>query len=103
MRVSFRTLLVTGLAVSVLLGLGISPLASGAPDGLERVAEAQGFAETAGEHGLAGSPLAGYRLEGFGDEGLGTGLAGVIGVLTTFGLGYGLFAVLRTRSQSAGR
>jgi cobalt/nickel transport protein len=55
------------------------------------------IAQNAGEHGMAGSPLADYAVSG--DSGF-TGLAGVLGVLATFVVAGGLFWLLRPRSRS---
>jgi hypothetical protein len=84
-----------GLLVALGLAVFLSPLASSSPDGLERVARDQGFAETARDHALADSPLAGYGLRGVGDEGVSTAVSGVVGVVITFGVGLVLFGALR--------
>jgi hypothetical protein len=87
--------LIGGLIVTLGLAFFVSPLASGSPDGLERVAIDEGFAGTAEEHALADGPLADYGVEGVQDEGLSTGLAGIIGVAITFGVGMIVFGLLR--------
>lgn len=86
---------VGGLIVALGLAFFVSPLASSSPDGLERVSIDQGFAETAEDHALAEGPLADYGVEGVEDERLSTGLAGIIGVAITFGVGMLLFGLLR--------
>jgi cobalt/nickel transport system permease protein len=91
-----------GLIVTVALAFFVSPLASSSPDGLERVSIDEGFADTAEEHALADAPLADYGVEGVQDEGLATGLAGVIGVAITFGAGMILFGLLRVRRARRG-
>lgn len=95
-RKSLVLFVVGGLVVTVGLAFFVSPLASGSPDGLERVSIDQGFADTADDHALDEGPLAGYGVKGVKDEGLSTGLAGVIGVAVTFGAGMVLFGLLRT-------
>lgn len=90
-----RLFVVAGLLVGLALALLLGPFASSSPDGLETVAETSGFSGSADEHQLADSPLAGYGVEGVGDERLSTGLSGVIGVLSTFGVGLGVFAATR--------
>jgi hypothetical protein len=92
---NLRLFLAGGLLVTIGLALIVSGLASGAPDGLERVAEDKGFLETASEHLFADGPLADYQVSGVDNERLSTGLSGLIGVLITFGLGLALFALLR--------
>jgi cobalt/nickel transport protein len=98
---SLRVFLIGGLLVAAGLALVVSGFASSSPDGLERVAEDKGFLETARDHLFADGPLADYTVKGVGNERLSTGLAGLIGVLVTFGVGLGLFALLRAvRSRS---
>lgn len=94
-RPNTRIFLVAGLLVGLAVALVVSPFASSSPDGLERVAEDEGFAEAADEHDLARSPLADYRAEGVGDDRLSTGVAGAVGVLLTFGIGIAAFGALR--------
>ena len=89
--------LVVGLLVALLLAGVVSGFASSSPDGLEKVAEEQGFADTARDSALAGSPVADYAVSGVEDERLSTGLAGVAGVVVTFAFGLGLFALVRRR------
>lgn len=101
--------IVGGLIVALGLAFFVSPHASGSPDGLNKVAIDQGFDTTQKGHALDDSPLAGYAVEGV-DGGISTGLAGIIGVAITFGVGMILFASLRayrhrhptTPAQSAG-
>lgn len=88
-------LLATGLLVSLALVFWVSPVASDAPDGLEKVAEEQGFAEDAREHSLSDAPLSGYQV--FGQAGS-SGTAGVVGVLLVFGAGYALASLLHRRT-----
>ncbi|MGH8929692.1 MAG: PDGLE domain-containing protein [Egibacteraceae bacterium] len=84
-----------GLAVALLLAFLVSPYASSQPDGLNKVAIDQRFANNEQPHATGDLPTAGYGLRGVGNESLSTGLAGVIGVVVTFGLGAGLFALVR--------
>lgn len=95
--------LVGGLLVTLGLAFFVSPLASSSPDGLEKVATDQGFSEDAQDHPLADSPLADYGVEGVQDEGLSTGLAGIMGVAITFGLAMILFGLIRRQQAKASR
>ena len=98
------------LAVALLVAGGLSYFASPDPDGLDTVTlngcdvvetgageqlEGTCIAQHAGDHALAGSPLADYTVGG-GEATV--GLAGVIGVLVTLVLAGGLFWMLRRRS-----
>ena len=92
-----RLFVIAGLLVTVGLALVVSGFASSSPDGLERVAEDEGFLETASDHLFANGPLADYAVKGVDNERLSTGLSGLIGVLITFGVGLGLFTLVRGR------
>lgn len=83
--------LAAGLLVAFGLAGLVSGFASGSPDGLERVAEDEGFSATARDSDLAGSPLADYQVSGVENERLSGGLAGLAGVSLTFGLGLLVF------------
>jgi ABC-type Fe3+ transport system permease subunit len=67
-----------GIAIAALVVIVLAPLASSDPDGLERVAEDQGFIERA-ENFFSGL-LGDYAIPGVDNEGLSTVLAGLIGV-----------------------
>jgi PDGLE domain len=95
---------VVGLGVALLLAFFISPLASSAPDGLERVAIDQGFESRAAAHAMAGGPLADYSVTGVGHSWLSTGLSGVIGVALCFVIGALVVLAIRSiRSRNAAR
>ncbi|HSJ54950.1 MAG TPA: PDGLE domain-containing protein [Anaerolineae bacterium] len=85
----FGLLLALGLAL-------LSPLASPHPDGLERVAEDQGFLPEARRAPY--ELVADYLFPGIENEGLATVVAGVAGTLILFGLGTGLAWILRRRA-----
>lgn len=86
------------LGAAVLVGGGLSLLASASPDGLESVAARLGFEATAARPVTAGSPLADYGLAGLGS--VGTVVAGLLGVLVTLAVAY---AVARVRQGRADR
>src|SRR4051794_2636667 len=96
--------LFTILAVAVAIGLatGLSPYASASPDGLEKVAERQGFLEQGRLHAVQEkSPIPGYAFPGIGDARLATGLAGFAGTLAVFAVGFGLAAAVRRHPRRA--
>jgi len=99
---NLRLFVIAGLLVTIGLALVVSGFASSSPDGLEKVAEDKGFLETAQDHLFADGPLADYAVSGVDNERLSTGLSGLIGVLITFGVGLGLFALLRTMRSGSG-
>lgn len=91
--------LIGGLLVTVALVVA-SPWASDSPDGLERVAIDEGFADTETEHGLGDSPLADYETRGVSDERLSKPVAGLVGLAATFGIGLLLFGAMRLRRKA---
>jgi cobalt/nickel transport system permease protein len=93
------TFVAGGIAAALALVFFIAPLADPDPDGLEWVAEETGFAATAQDHPIGG-PLADYGVEGIESERTGTAIAGFIGVLLTFGVGFGLIALFRRRNPT---
>lgn len=88
---------VTGLVVAASLAVLVSPFASSAPDGLERVALGQGFAD-AGERAVWGlSPIPDYSFPWFADTRPATAVAGLAGTLVMFALILGLGRALGGR------
>lgn len=88
--------------ISLLVCLAVaclSPLASSSPDGLERVAEDEGFIGLAGEAPF--QIIADYVFPGMENEALATILAGIIGTLILFGVAYGLAWLLKSRRGRA--
>ncbi len=86
----------------LLIALGVaalSPLASSDPDGLERVAEDTGFLEQAEDAPYEIIPD--YKVPGIENPAVATIVAGLIGTLLLFGVGYGIAWLLRRRSERA--
>ncbi len=99
-----RTFLLSFLLVALFVGGAASYYASSAPDGLNKVAEDQGFADSEAESAAADSPLAGYETRGIENERLSGGLAGVTGVVVCFLVGSAIaLAVRRRDGATAGR
>lgn len=93
-----------GLLVALLLAGVVSNVASGSPDGLDAttlrgctvddhgtITGGECIAKQAQDHQMADSPFADYRVRG---------LSGVVGVLLTFGLGCGIFWLVRRRAPA---
>jgi len=91
---------VIGLLIALAVTL-FSPLASPHPDGLERVAEDEGFIDRAQDAPYQVIPD--YLFPGIATESAATIVAGLVGTLLMFGLGYGLAWVLRQRAKQAAR
>ncbi|MCU0301999.1 MAG: PDGLE domain-containing protein [Candidatus Nanopelagicales bacterium] len=89
-----------GLVVSLALAGIVSFYASSDPDGLEKVAEDIGFIESAQDSATAGSPLSDYAAVGVEDPRLSVGIAGVVGVLLTAAIAFGLFLWLGRRHRA---
>jgi PDGLE domain len=94
----------TGLFVAVALALAIglatavSPFASPNPDGLEKVADDKAFLDQGRLHSLQeDSPIPDYAFPGVENERVATGLAGFVGTLGVFALGWGVARVARRR------
>jgi hypothetical protein len=90
--------LASGLVIALGVAGFMSLLSSDDPDGLERVSIDQGFDNTAQDPSLD-TPLADYAVEGVENDGLATGLAGVIGVILTLGLTVGILKVVQSRRR----
>jgi cobalt/nickel transport protein len=110
----FGWFLAGGLLVALLLAGVVSNFASGSPDGLDATAREGCTFDAAGEitggtcmaqqeqaHQMADSPLADYGIKGIDNPYVSTGLAGVAGVLITFGIGAGGFWLVRRRERKA--
>ncbi len=72
-----------GLFISLVLAVFISPFASSAPDGLEKVAETLGFIHKDMGSMLKG-PFPDYTFSLIKNESLSTSFAGLIGTLSVF-------------------
>lgn len=94
-----RRLFVIGLLVAIVGAVLISQFASSSPDGLEYVAEQEGFAEAAAEHDLSGAPLADYGENLTDNSWVNNAAAGLAGVLLTLGIGYGIFWIARKTNR----
>ena len=73
----------------------LAPLASSNPDGLERLAESQGFAESATDAPF--SVMAGYLFPAIENETIAVLLAGWVGVTAIFLFGCGLALAAQRR------
>ena len=101
-----------GLVVALILAGVVSNYASSSPDGLDSAARQGCTVDNAGnitggecmaqqeqDHQLKDGPLADYGVRGLANPRFSNGVAGVIGVLVTFGIGAGLFWLVRRRGR----
>ncbi len=86
------------LAAALLVAVILAPFASSWPDGLEKVAEALGFAERAEVAPAVSAPLPDYQVPGIIHPGLSTALAGVVGTVLVFVLLYAVARLIASRS-----
>jgi hypothetical protein len=91
-----RRLFVVGLLVTLAVAVGLSQLASSDPDGLEYVAEREGFASNAEE---GRGPLADYGEDLTDRSWVNTAVAGLVGTLATLAIGYGIFRLARAAQR----
>jgi cobalt/nickel transport system permease protein len=96
-RRSVRPFVLVGLAVTLVVAVGVAQFAVDDPDGLERVAEDTGFAEAAEDHRFESSVFADYATSGVVNESWSLAIAGTAGVLLTLLVGSGLFLAVRRR------
>ena len=94
-RVANRAFAIGAVLVALVLATAISQFAAGDPDGLERVAEDTGFADTAEAQPFAGGLFADYATRGLDNEGLSLAVAGSTGVLLTLTVGWGMASAQR--------
>lgn len=92
-----RAAWVAGLVIAILIAIA-SPLASSFPDGLEWVAQQQGFLTNA--QNAPYQVIPDYVFPGVENQALATIIAGVVGVLTVFGVALGI-AYMRRKQGDA--
>lgn len=88
---------IIGLSVALLIAV-LSPLASKFPDGLDRFAEDHNFVGKVSEPAFTVIPD--YSLPGIDNEVVATIIAGLLGTLILFGLGFGLASMLKSKHEA---
>jgi len=96
-RTSPKRSVTVPLVASGIIAAMLSPFASGFPDGLEWVAEKYQFLHEAAPAFV--SPLPDYTVTSINNGILSTGLAGLIGVLITFFIAWGIAKLLYKPDQ----
>jgi ABC-type Fe3+ transport system permease subunit len=89
---------IVGLLIAIALAV-LSPLASTHPDGLEWVAEEQGFLDAAQDAPYEIIPD--YLFPGLSNEAIATVLAGIVGTVIVFGVALGIAYLRRRRPSTA--
>ena len=91
--------IIIGLIIALFLAGIIAMFASPWPDGLEKVAEDNGFIEKAEVKPILNAPIPDYAWPGVKNERLATSLAGVAGTLLIFFVTYGISALIKRRQS----
>jgi cobalt/nickel transport system permease protein len=97
--------IVAGLGISLAVAVFLAPFASEQPDGLEFVGEKLGFLKDMAPVSPLPAPLPDYQLPlpGFAHVKLATAIAGLLGTLVVFCVGWGFAKVLpHSRAQAQG-
>jgi cobalt/nickel transport protein len=98
-----RTLVLSGLLVTLVLAGVVSISASSHPDGLEYVAGRTGFLDSADDHAAGDGPFADYSTKGVDDARLSGGLAGVAGTVVVLVIAGGIGFAVRRRGSTDDR
>ncbi len=89
--------IIGSLFVCLVIAFLLSPFASGSPDGLEKAAEHLGFLHLGEVLVWTHSIMPDYGVPCLGERTVSGMLAGLVGTLILFGLGWGVGAVLKKR------
>ncbi len=94
-----KMIILIGLLIAVALAFFFSPFASQSPDGLEKVAEDEGFLHKGEGQEVFSAPIPDYAMPNVKHEGLATSLAGLVGTVLTFGVAFGLGYLIRRKAK----
>lgn len=100
-QVTPRAFVIGAVLVAIMFATVVSQFAAGDPDGLERVAIDEGFADQAEHHAFGSGWFADYATSGVDDERLSLAVAGLTGVVLTLVVGAGLVAGARSVRRAA--
>ncbi len=102
-KIPARTFAIGGLLVAVVFAAIVSQFAVDNPDGLEWVAEEQGFIDSGQEHNLADWIFADYATRGIENEPLSLAIAGIAGTLITLLVAWGIISAVRDKPPTPSR
>lgn len=97
-RAGYGVVAFYGVLIALGLALFVSPLASQAPDGLDKTAERQGFAVQ--ERKVLPGLLPDYQWSALGEGGVSKAVAGAAGTLVVLGLSLVLARILVPRKRA---
>jgi cobalt/nickel transport protein len=92
--------IIVALLVCLLIAFLLSPFASSSPDGLEKAAEKLGLLHLGEASVWMHSFMPDYSIPFLGETKLSGMVAGLIGTLLIFGLGWGIGMILARRKRS---
>jgi hypothetical protein len=88
------------LLICLIIAFFLSPFASSNPDGLEKAAEILGFLHLGEVLVWGHSVMPDYSIPFLGERPISGMIAGILGTLVLFGLGWGVGAVLKKKKSS---
>jgi cobalt/nickel transport protein len=91
---------VVALFLCLAVAFFVSPFASSSPDGLEKAAEKLGFLHLGEVLVWGHSLMPDYSIPWLGEGPISGMIAGLVGTLVIFGLGWGIGAILKKRKSS---
>lgn len=94
-RVGARVFVFAGVLMAAFFAVVVSQFAASDPDGLEKVADDQGFLGSARDHAFGDSVFADYATRGIDNETVSLAVAGLAGVALTLLVGYGIASASR--------
>lgn len=90
-----------GLIMALIIAGILSPFASPNPDGLEKVAQTQGFIDKGEGKEVIHAPMPDYIIPGVQSEAVSTAAAGIAGTVITFFVAYGISRMLKRVRHAA--
>jgi cobalt/nickel transport system permease protein len=100
-KVPTRTFVIGGVLVALVFAAVVSQFAVDDPDGLEWVAETEGFIDQGRDHAWSDFLFADYATRGIENETLSLAIAGIAGTLITLLVAWGVLRAFRERSPKA--
>lgn len=94
MEIKMKKFYIISLLITVAIAFFLSPLASSAPDGLEKAGEKLGFVKQIIHVQQVKAPLSDYQLPGMKHKIISTSLAGAMGTLFIFLLVLGISTLI---------
>lgn len=91
--------LMAGIGIVVIVAAVLAPRAADSPDGLETVAQDEGFGSAADEHPLADGPVGDYEVGSIENQEISVGVAGLAGAALTGLIAVGSLHLIRRSAR----